>query len=171
MERGALAMSPVEELAGDAGERFHSGDGFAFQDAMQHRLRYHLLRLTVVGLSQDEVVPLVELARVAFDGGDVTAAAAAIRERPGATPLAAALAAIVERAAPGGGSRGGLADVLLGAVVGAYAGVAERSDRDREQAAVLGAVGGAIAASTGPFVRARIADVGVAEYLRTDDSH
>jgi hypothetical protein len=164
-------MSPVEELSGDAGERFHSGDGFAFQDAMQHRLRYHLLRLTVVGLSQDEVGPLVELARVAFDGEDVTAAAAAIRERAGATPLAATIAAITERAAPGGGSRGEPADVLLGAVLGAYAGVQGSLDPDRGQVAVLGAVGGAIAASTGPFVRARISDVGVAGYLRTDDSH
>jgi hypothetical protein len=161
-------MSQVEQFADDAGERYEWGAGFAFQDAMQRRLRYHLLRLTVAGLSQAEVVQLVELARLAFDDADVTDQVAAIRERPDASPLASAIAAIVGRAGHDGGA--GRAAVTVGAVVGAYAGLHDTGGHDRTYAAVLGATGGAIAASFGPFIRERIAEIGAAEYLRTDES-
>lgn len=161
-------MSETQVFRDDAGEHFTEAAGFAFQDAQQRRLRYHLLRLTVAGLSHDEVRPLVELGRLAFDGADVTEQARGIRERPGATRLASALASIVE-SGPVSLQFASRADVLIGAVTGAYAGLREAGPADRAQAAVLGAVGGGTAAAIGGFVRERIAEVGEAEYLRPDE--
>ena len=53
-------MSETQALRDDAGRRFEDAVGFAFEDAEQRRLRYHLLRLTVAGLGHDEIRPLVE---------------------------------------------------------------------------------------------------------------
>jgi hypothetical protein len=164
-------MSETHTLPRDAGDRFENGVEFAFQDAQQRRLRYHLLRLTVVGLSHDEVPLLVDLARRAFDDADVTAQARAIRERPGASALASAIAGVVER------SRGGdpfapRGEVVIGAVVGAYAGLRDvggADPADATAAAVLGAVGGGTAASVGRFIQEQIAAVGVADYLASDE--
>jgi hypothetical protein len=161
-------MSETQAIRDDAGERFEDAIRFAFQDAQQRRLRYHLLRLTVAGLGHDEVRPLVELGRLVFAGADCTEQARAIRARPGASPLASALADIVERG-PVSAQAGSHTDVLLGAVTGAYAGLRKAGSGDPEQAAVLGAVGGATAGAVGRFVRDRIAGVGEAEYLRPDE--
>jgi hypothetical protein len=161
-------MSESQASRDDAGERFREAAEFAFEDAQQRRLRYHLLRLTVAGLSHDEVRPLVELGRLAFDDADVTEQARVIRERPGATPLASALASIVERG-PASAQFATRADVLIGAVTGAYAGLRDAGNVDRAQAAVLGAVGGGTAGAVGRFVRDRIAEVGEAEYVRPDE--
>jgi len=160
-------MSETRAIRDDAGERFEEAARFAFEDAQQRRLRYHLLRLTVAGLSHDEIRPLVELGRLAFAGADVSGQVHAVRERPGATSLASALASIVERGpvSPQFATR---ADVLLGAVTGAYAGLLNAGSGDGTQAAVLGAVGGGTAAAVGQFVRERITEVGEAEYLRPD---
>ena len=161
-------MSETRSIRDDAGERFEEAARFAFQDAQQRRLRYHLLRLTVAGLSHDEVRPLVELGRLAFDGADVTEQVRVIKERPETTHLASALASIVERG-PVSGQFATRADVLIGAVTGAYAGLMNVGSGDRAQAAILGAVGGGTAAAVGRFVRERIAEVGEAEYLRPDE--
>jgi hypothetical protein len=158
-------MSETRAIRDDAGERFEEAARFAFEDAQQRRLRYHLLRLTVAGLSHDEIRPLVELGRLAFDGADVTEQVRMIRERPGATPLASALAAIVQRG-PVGPDSAGRSDVLIGAVTGAYAGLSSGGSGDRAEAAVLGAVGGGTAVAVGRFVRERISEVGESEYLR-----
>jgi hypothetical protein len=162
-------MSDVEGSRDDPGERFEDGAHFAFQDAMQRRLRYHLLRLTVVGLSQEDVEQLGELGRLAYQDADITGQVTAIRERPGVSRLASTIAAVVERAGPGGDGRAGRADVMVGAVVGAYAGLRDTDGSDRADSAVLGAVGGGLAASIGPFIRERIAEVGADEYLRMDE--
>jgi hypothetical protein len=69
----------TQALPGNAGERFEEAVGLAFDDAMQRRLRYHLLRLTVVGLSRDEVPLMVEPARQAFHDADVANQAAPSR--------------------------------------------------------------------------------------------
>jgi hypothetical protein len=156
----------------DAGERFDQAAGFAVDDVMQRRLRYHLLRLTAIGLDRDELPEIVELARAAFDDADVAERAAAIRDRPGATPIASAIAGVVERSRSGSGPFAPRADVLLGAVIGAYAGLGDAGAADPARAttaAVLGAVGGGTAASMAPFIRQQIESVGVAEYLRTDE--
>jgi hypothetical protein len=158
-------MSETRAIRDDAGERFEEAARLAFEDAQQRRLRYHLLRLTVAGLSHDEIRPLVELGRLAFDGADVTEQVRMIQERPGATPLASALAAIVQRG-PVGPDSAGRADVLIGAVTGAYAGLSSGGSGDRAEAAVLGAVGGGTAVAVGRFVRERISEVGESEYLR-----
>ena len=168
-ERTVGFMSDVEGFADEPGERFETGAHFTFQDAMQRRLRYHLLRLTVVGLSQNDVELLSELARLASQEADITEHVTAIREGPGASPLASAIAAVVERAGPGGDGRAGRADVMVGAVVGAYAGLRDTGGSDRTASAVLGAIGGGLAASIGPFIRERIAEVGADEYLRMDE--
>jgi hypothetical protein len=164
-------MSETQTLLRDAGERFDRAVAFAVEDAELRQLRYHLIRLTVVGLSRDEVPSIVELARQAFDDRDVTDRARAVRERPGASALASAIAGIVERSRPGDpfARRG---DVVIGAVIGAYAAMTDAGSGNADEAtaaAVLGAVGGGTAVSVGRFLQERIAEVGVAEYLRTDE--
>jgi hypothetical protein len=165
---GVRTMSDTQSLMRDAGERFENGIGFAFEDALQRRLRYHLLRLTVVGLSRDEIPLIVDLARLASEDADLAAPARAIRERPGASVLAAAIAAIVERPRRGTQFRS-RAEVVIGAVIGAYAGLMDAGGGDPAEAttaAVLGAVGGATAVSVGGFIHEQIEAVGVSEYLR-----
>jgi hypothetical protein len=128
-----------------------------------------LFRLTVVGLSRDEVPLILELARLAFADPDVTEQVSALRDRPGASELASALAAIVERSRPEGPFTG-RGEVVVGAVVGAYASMRDAGAGDpaaATAAAMLGAVGGGTAASVGRFIQEEIAAVGVAEYLRT----
>jgi len=161
-------MSETQSFRDDSGERFEEAAQLAFEDAEQRRLRYHLLRLTVAGLSHDEITPLVELGRLAFDGADVGEQVRVIKERPGATPLASALASIVERG-PVSAQFATRADVLIGAVTGAYAGMRDAGSGDTGQAAVLGAVGGATATAVGRFIQDRITEVGESEYLRPDE--
>jgi hypothetical protein len=164
-------MSDSQALARDAGRRFEEAVGYAVEDAQLRLLRYHLLRLTVVGLGHDELPSIVDLARRAFDDADVADQATAIRERPGASELASALAGIAERSRSGGpfGRRG---DVLVAAVIGAYAAMMDAgsgNSADATAAAVIGAVGAGTAATVGPFIQEQIAAVGVAAYLRSDE--
>ena len=162
-------MSETHTIQDDSGERFEEAAQLAFGDAEQRRLRYHLLRLTVAGLSHDEIPPLVELGRLAFDGADVTEQVRVIKESPGATPMASALASIVERG-PVIAQFATRADVLIGAVTGAYAAMRDAGSGDAGQAAaVLGAVGGATATAVGRFIQERITEVGESEYLRLDE--
>jgi hypothetical protein len=161
-------MSDTQTLARDAGRRFEEAVEFAVEDAQLRLLRYHLLRLTVVGLDRDELPLIMELARRAFDDADVAGQATAISERPGASELACAIAGIAERSRPGG-PFGRPADVVVAAVVGAYAAMMDAGSgnpADAITAAVLGAVGGGTAASVGPFIREQIAAVGVSGYLQ-----
>ena len=164
-------MSDTQTLARDAGRRFEEAVGYAIEDAQLRLLRYHLLRLTVAGLSRDELPLIVDLARRAFDDSDVADQATTIRERPGASELACAIAGIAERSR-GGGPFGRRGDVVVAAVVGAYAAMMDAgsgNDADASTAAVLGAVGAGTAATVAPFIQEQIAAVGVAEYLRSDD--
>ena len=55
----------------------------AFEDAQQRLLRYHLLRLTVVGLSREEIPLILELARGAFGDTGVADQVRAIADLPG----------------------------------------------------------------------------------------
>jgi hypothetical protein len=164
-------MSETQTLPRDAGERFDRAVDFAVEDAELRLLRYHLIRLTVVGLSRDEVPSLVELARQAFAGTDVTDRARAVRERPGASALASAIAGIVEQSRPGDpfAPRG---DVVIGAVIGAYTAMVDAGSGtgdDGVAAAILGAVGGGTAVSVGRFIQQQIAAVGIDAYLGSDD--
>ena len=164
-------MSDTQALARDAGRRFEEAVNYAIEDAQLRLLRYHLLRLTVVGLDREELPLIVDLARRAFDDADVADQATAIRERSGASDLACAIAGIAERSRAGGpfGRRG---DVVVAAVVGAYAAMMDAgsgNDADATTAAVLGAIGAGTAATVGPFIQEQITAVGVAQYLSSDE--
>lgn len=166
-----MSTSRAQDLSREAGALFRSGSERIFDDVAQRRLRYHLLRLTTVGLTETDVEDLRELGRLAFEDVDVTDKSTRIKQRADASELAVAIADILEQA-PVRGSR---ARVMVGAVLGAYAVVggtaaaADMTRQDRSAAAVLGAVGGALAASTIPTVLDRIDHVGLSEYLSMQD--
>ena len=91
-----------------------------------------------------------------------------IKESPGATPMASALASIVERG-PVIAQFATRADVLIGAVTGAYAAMRDAGSGDAGQAAaVLGAVGGATATADRRSCRSGSPRWGSREYLRLD---
>src|SRR5207249_2206257 len=102
-----------------------------------------LLRLSTVGLTKEDQAQLRELARQAIDGSDVTELARQIASRPSASPLAVAVASLVER---------GFGDkkmVLLGALFGVYSALSNRNETHILQAATAGA----LAASALEFTR------------------
>jgi hypothetical protein len=109
-----------------------------FEDA-RIGLRYPLLRLSLLGLSQRDVKELAELGQAVMKEGDVREAAKRIGERRGASPLAVVIAGIVHNA-----EKRDEREVMLGAIFGAFAGLESR----RMKEAVLGAIGGALAATT-----------------------
>ena len=164
-------MSETPTLVRDAGGRFEEAVSFAIEDAEQRLLRYHLLRLTVVGLSRDEIPLILELARQAFADGDVAHQVRAISDRPGASELSIAIAGVAERSRSGD-PFAGRGEVVVGAVLGAYAGMRDAGAGGPDAAttaAVLGAVGGGTAVSVGRFVREQITAVGIEEYLRASE--
>ena len=162
-------MTGTEDISREAGEHFRSAADFSFQDAMQRRLRYHLLRLTVVGLSQDDVEDLGELGRLAFQDSDVTEQSTKIKERADASFLAFAIADIVERASTGRPASVSLGTVLLGAVLGAYAALGGIPKEEESTVAVLGAIGGAVAVATSTIILDNVDREGLADYLRMED--
>lgn len=148
---------------------FQEAAGFAFEDAQLRRLHYHLLRLTVVGLTRPDVAELGDLGRLVFTDADYAGQVAAIRGRADASPLASAIAEIMETAASGVGGPARPAAVLLGAVLGAHAGFGFEQPDERARAAIAGAVGGAVAGSVGELVQRTIEEIGAPEYTRVDD--
>ena len=161
-------MADSSGLSREAGDRFRSAVDLSFSDAQQRRFRYHLLRLTVVDLTRQDVADLGELGRLAFQGSNVTEQAARIRERADASPLAVAIADILERAASGLPASAGLGPVLLGAVLGAYTSLRGGQDGDEAATAILGSISGAVAAATSALVFDNINQQGTSEYLRMD---
>jgi hypothetical protein len=109
-----------------------------FEDA-RIGLRYPLLRLSLLGLSQRDVKELTELGPTVIQEEDVSEAAKRIGERRDASPLTVVIAGIVHNA-----EKRDERDVLLGAIFGAFAGLESRRMRE----AILGAIGGALAATT-----------------------
>ncbi|CCK24499.1 hypothetical protein BN159_0120 [Streptomyces davaonensis JCM 4913] len=162
-----MSTSSTQDISRAAGNLFGSGADRVFDDVAQRRLHYHLLRLTLVGLTREDVDELRGLARLVFDSADVSGQAERIRQRPGSSGLAVAIADIVQSSTDGLPRE----QALLGAILGAYtmtggsAAAAGLPADFRDTAAVLGAVGGAIAASTSPLVFERIGQVGLADYL------
>jgi hypothetical protein len=120
-------VSQTEDISREAGERFDDAVGFGFEDARLLHLSYHLLRLTVVGLTQADVEDLGELGRLAFQESDVTQQTAKIKQRPDAS-LAFAIADIVEQAGQGLSGPAARRPVMFGAVLGAYTALG-RDDR------------------------------------------
>ncbi|WP_314252643.1 hypothetical protein [Streptomyces sp. DSM 40907] len=154
-------MTISEDVSREAGEQFSFARRFIHDDVQQQRLHYHLLRLTVVGLAQEEVEELRELGRLAFEDADVREQSTKIKQRAGASALAVALADIVERAEPGAPRP----QAMVGAVLGAYAGLHSVPGMDESTVAVLGAIGGAISATISPIVFESIEVVGLESYL------
>ncbi len=162
-------MSETKDTSREAGEHFRSAAHFSFEDAQQHKFRYHLLRLTVVGLTKEDVEDLGELARLAFQESDVTGQTTKIKQRADASSLAFAIADILEGAGSGVGGPVSLRAVLLGAVLGAYASLGGVEDVDESAVAILGAIGGAVAVSTSTFINDNITRQSWDEYLRMQD--
>jgi hypothetical protein len=166
-------MTTSAEVSCAAGEQFRSAAGFAFEDATQRRLRYHLIRLTVVGLTQDDVQDLGELARLAFDDADLTEQANKIKQRANASPLAFAIADILGQAGSVLGGRISNKMLMLGSVLGAYTAVATAGSGAGElaetTAAIQGAIGGAVALSTSSVILDNIKQESADEYLRMDE--
>jgi H+/Cl- antiporter ClcA len=162
-------MSETRTFSHDAGDQFDSAANFGFEDAMQRRLRYHLLRLTVVGLTQLDVQELGELARLVFEGSDASQQATIISQRVDASPLASAIAQIMQKAAAGLDGPVRMPVVMLGALLGAYTALHHAGEPSQSDAAVAAAVGGAVAATVSGLVLDMIDQVGAAEYVRMDD--
>ncbi|SEE60002.1 hypothetical protein [Streptomyces sp. TLI_105] len=157
-----MSTSSAEDISRRVGEAFGFDQGMVFEDLQLTRLHYHLLRLTTAGLSEGDVAELRELARLAFENSNVDAQCDRIRDRDGASAVAVTIASIVRGGGIGDTPRG---QVMLGAVLGAYASMLDTLDRDRSTMAVLGAIGGGLAASAMPVIQERIDVVGLAEYL------
>ncbi len=140
----------VQELARNAGSHYGELTRGAFEDARLGGLRYLMLRLSALEpLSDQDKEQLGELARLAFQELDVTAAANQIKTSASAGPLIVAIAEIVQAA------QDSKRMALLGAVLGARAGLAAMSaSRDaRILQGVLGAIAGAAAASMSKFIQ------------------
>ena len=142
-------MGDTQEIWQEAGQLYNSALDLSFED-VGGGLRYALLRLSTQGLTEQDQEELAELGRLAIQELDVEQAANRIRERADARPLAVAIADIVRHATfsgEGGGTSTKMA--MLGAVYGAYAGMAFSPGGDDPRGrSILGAIAGAIATST-----------------------
>jgi hypothetical protein len=138
------SVSDTQNIGEEAGQVYRFGMNFALQDA-QFGLRYPLRRLrALLSLPEQDAQELTELGQAVIQGGDVEGVADQIRQRQDASPLAIAIANIVQEARFSD-TRG----AMLGAVFGAYAGLQSSEREDDPQArAVLGAIGGALALTT-----------------------
>ena len=145
--REARDLHEAREAARDlALSRFNEGMQFCSGDA-RNGLRYLLKRLSLLGLTQQDQTELRELGRLATQHTDVAELTEQIMTRATASPLAVAIAALVQR---GGGDRDP-AMLLFGAVFGAYAALDVGSGGDpklRLAYVVQAASAGAVAAAT-----------------------
>jgi hypothetical protein len=145
--REARALHDARESARElALSHFNEGMQFSRGDA-RNGLRYLLMRLSILGLTEQDRTELRELGRLATQHTDVAELAGQIAARATASPLAVAIAALVQR---GGGDRDP-AMILFGAVFGAYAALDVGSGGDpalRLAHVVQAASAGAVAAAT-----------------------
>jgi hypothetical protein len=137
-------VSDTQNIGEGAGEVYRQGLGLTIQDSTLG-LRYPLRRLrAVLSLPEQDAQELTELGRIVIQEGDVVEVADRIKERPDASPLAVAIANIVQEA-----RFSDTRTAMLGAVFGAYAGLESSQIGDDPQVrAVLGAIGGALALTT-----------------------
>lgn len=144
-------MTEQSSAPPDAGVNYDFAIGLSFDDA-RNGLKYVLLRLSLLGLSAEDQQELRELARLAFNELDLKNVATRITNTNTASPLAVAIADIVQRAGEKSASSTSTKMAMLGAVFGAYAVIREgRSNGESE--GVLGAIAGAVAVSTGEFLQ------------------
>ncbi len=142
----------AREVSRAAGSTYHSAIDLSLEDG-RNGLGYVLLRLSVLGLTKQDQDQLRELAQRAYQELDVAESASRIRMRESASPLAVAIADIVDDS-PQGRKRMAMA----GAVFGAYVGLVNTrlsgpDDFLKTIAGVLGAMAGAIAVSTSTFIQ------------------
>jgi hypothetical protein len=162
-------MADPQETSRATGDHFNTSVRFALEDTQPRRIRYHLLRLTVAGLSREDVAELGELARLAFDGLDVAEQTAKIKERSDASPLAFAIADVLEQAAGGVRGPASTRDVMVGAVLGAYTGLGDMPDLPKPVVAIIGAIGGAVAMTGNAAIAHNVDRQAWAEYLRMEE--
>jgi hypothetical protein len=116
-----------------------------FCDA-RNGLHYMLLRLSVAGLTTDEQEQLLELGARTFSGGDADNVASKIISNQQASPLAVAIASIVQK------SRLSKKMSMLGSVFGAYSALGEPTPEH----CILAAAAGAVALSTSEFLQQHV---------------
>jgi hypothetical protein len=160
-------MPEAGDLSREAGEQFDFGVALGFEDAMQRRFRYHLLRLTTAGLRREEVEHFVELGRLAFQGADVSQQVAKIKQRADSSSLGFAIADIVGAAE--GRSAVSLRAAMMGTLLGAYAALRSVQGIDENAAAIIGAIGGAVATSASSFISESLGEPDIREYFKNVD--
>jgi hypothetical protein len=117
----------------EAGQRFDAEMGLAFEDG-NLGLKYVLLRLELAGLTAQDQKNLRDLISAACRDQDVTESADRVRNAESASPLAAAIANIVQNA------KSQKKAAALGALFGAHgAMVPFGSKRDPIECAIAGA--------------------------------
>jgi hypothetical protein len=138
----------VREIVRVAGSTYRHATSFSFDDA-RNGLKYALLRLSLLGLTDQDRVQLGELARLAYQELDVTKVASEIKNSETASQLAVAIADIVDH------SQGSKKMAMYGAVFGAYAALGGLSGGKSSEilTGVLGAIAGAVAVSTSKFTQ------------------
>jgi len=127
----------------EPGGRARSAIGLAMEDA-RLGLRYHLLRLSLLGLTNQDQKRLRELARLIFSEADVSEIAARIARRKTASPMSVAMSDLIASAPD-------KRIALLGAIFGAYAGLSSAGGPNVSDA-IVGAIAGGAAISTNDFV-------------------
>jgi hypothetical protein len=92
-----------------------------------------------------------------------------IKHRADASPLAFAIADIVEQAGNRLGGRASAKSLMFGAVLGAYTTLSRAGDLPESSVATLGAIGGAVAVATSTVVEDNINRKSWFEYLQMDE--
>jgi len=145
-------------LAGKAGDRFLDGIRLTEEDG-RFGLKYVLLRLELVGLTELDRRNLKDLIVTACKNQDVTESADRVRKAESASLLAMAIADIVQKASSH------RKEAALGAVLGAHGTVSFRSVGDPIEGAIAGAIAGAVAASSIALIDGRELGFGFDEFL------
>jgi hypothetical protein len=117
--------------AGSLYDRATDPGSGTFCDA-RNGLHYMLMRLSLAGLTTDEQEQLLELGAQTFSGGDADNVASKIISNEQATPLALAIASIVQK------SRLSKKMAMLGSVFGAYSALGEPTFSDHRPQNLVG---------------------------------
>jgi hypothetical protein len=138
----------VSAFAGSAGQRCQSAVDLGREDFQLRALKYPLLRLSIHGLTAQDQRELADLAKDIVGEQDTTTSVNMIVNRKSASPIAIAIARIVESA------RGSKWLAMLGAVVGAHAAlgmsIGSQGDIGLD---VLGAIVGAACSENSQFLQ------------------
>ena len=152
----------VHGFADDAGNLYQGAVGLNREDFELRALKYPLLRLSVHGLSAEDQNELVKLAKDVVDDQDVTAASERITKRKSASPIAVAIAQIVQS------TRGSKWIAMLGSVIGAHAALSlSLGDKGDLGFDIVGAIVGAACLDSQAFVQQAIGS-DIKEFVERD---